>query len=107
MVNVLMNKKYKISANFIGYPNGIPKSINEEIPDIRAKKDESDKKEIIIEAETKDSLKIESVRRRWNIFSSEENIDFYVITPEDCIDKAKKIAKELKIDVEGYYTMKI
>ena len=104
MVNKLLSEGYRVQANHIGYPNGVPNEVNKYTPDIHAEKKG---KKIIIEAETCDSLKNKEIRLRWTAFSATEDIDFSIITPALCVSRAKRLAKEWKVKIKNYWTMDI
>ena len=103
MVNKLIADGWKVSADHIGYPNGSPPQFNNFVPDIYAKKGS---KEIIIEAETCDSLSDET-RVKWTALSSNKNIEFSLIIPKKCVDKAKELAKKWNIQVKDFWHMEI
>lgn len=104
MVSKLMGEGFKVSANHIGYPNGLPPEFNGIMPDIHAKKG---KKEIIIEADTNESLDDGQTRPRWTAFSDIEGIDFFVIVPKKAISKAKKKNKEWRLNVTQFWELDI
>ncbi len=104
LVNKLMAEGYKVSADHIGYPNGIPKEYQGHIPDISATKGG---KTYLMEAETCDTLESPETRTQWTAFSSYPNIEFSIIVPEECLNKAKKLAKKWKIKIEDFWSMKI
>ena len=72
LVRKLLSEGYKVSADHIGYPNGIPEEYKGYIPDIVAKKDD---KELIFEAETEKSLPMEDTKLKWLAFSNKPNND--------------------------------
>lgn len=102
MVSKLMSEGYKVSADHIGYPNGIPESFMGHIPDIYAEK-KQDKQ--YIEAETCDSLKRAETRVQWIALSSNEEVSFSVIVPKKCIAEAKQLAKKWDVKVKTFWTM--
>lgn len=104
MVNKLLSEGYKVWANHIGYPNGLPRKFNEYMPDIYAEKKGE---KLIIEAETCDSLGKKETHLRWIAFFAEEDIDFSVISTISCISKAKSLAKEWNIKIKNYWKMNI
>jgi len=104
LVNKLMSEGYKVSADHIGYPNGIPLAWEGYIPDIYAVKDG---KEFFIEAETSDTLDSTKTRIEWTALSSKPNVTFSIIVPERCLDKAKELEKKWNIKIKDFWTMKV
>lgn len=104
MVNYLLSKGYKVSADHIGYPNGKPSEYMGITPDIYAKKGNE---EIYIEAETCDSLNCTETKIQWITLSSNPNVSFSVIVPEKCVSEAKKLTKEWGIKVKSFYSMTV
>lgn len=104
LVNKLVGEGYKVSADHIGYPNGLPDEWNGNRPDIHAVKDG---KEQLIEAETCDSLDLPETRVQWTALASKPDSDFSIIIPEGCLEKAKKLAKEWSLEIKNFWTMKI
>ena len=104
LVNKLMAEGYKVSADHIGYPNGIPEKWQEHIPDIHAIKD---RKEFFIEAETCDTLGSTETKLQWIILSSKPKIIFSVIIPEKCLKEAKKLAEKWGVKIKDFWTMEV
>ncbi len=104
IVRKLLSEGYKVSADHIGYPNGKPEPYEGNIPDVIAKKDDE---EIIVEAETNESLKEATTKAQWVVLSAKPNTTFWIIIPENSLADAKKLAKESNIKVDRFWTMKI
>jgi len=104
MANKLASEDYKVQADHIGYPNGIPDEINKYIPDIYAQKGDE---KIIIDASDCHSLDSNETRRQWSAFSTEEGKVFSIIVPSSCVKQAKVLAKKWDITIKNYWSMDI
>jgi len=104
MVNKLMSEGYNVSADHIGYPNGLPDKVNNFIPDIYAYKGD---KKIIVEAKTCKSLEDEQTKVELVALSTNKDIEFSLIVPKRCVERAKELTKKWGVKVKNFWKLDI
>jgi len=108
MANKLSSEGYDVQADYIGHPNGKPDEFNKYTPNIYAVKGD---KKIIVDASDCDSLASVSeeneLNLRWNAFSKVEGVEFMVIVPRSCLQKAKELSEKWGININTCWSMDI
>ncbi|MBU0628565.1 MAG: hypothetical protein KKC75_05215 [Nanoarchaeota archaeon] len=102
----LVNKKeaegYKVWADHISHPNGMPSEYEGYVPDMIFYKDGNYE---CCEAETTQTLDTEHTKNQWRTFSSRKGVDFSVIVPKESYEDARRLAILWGINVKTVWYM--
>ena len=103
LIGQLEKEEYSVKkADLPGYPGGKPDSVFGKIPDIFAVKGGT---ELIGEVETCESIRNPGpydTEAQWKAFSKSPKL-FHVGVPDECMEEAKKRAKEWNVTVDRWW----
>lgn len=77
------------------YENQRPAERGRHRPDISAYK--GDVRGAIGEVKTCDDLSSDTTKEQFEDFSADSNIHLYIVVPDECVEEAKRVARELGI----------